>query len=340
MESSKLKRRVEEEVFSKVGNSQVSSKFHSSIVPNNALEVKNSGLTMVKMPERSAMNIAQPVLSMTRVTEMSIEIDDEEVEIIGSEKRADKVEVVERFTCPFPDCSSESRTAQSIKVHLALVHYKKEIQADFPNWRTQKCEQCDRRFGQMTAYYLHMAQHKAYPHMEGGGTPAAPPGPPGPVTTPAPIWPPASSKSDIKGRPIQVASSVRTGNTEEQNRRSFGQTPPTSFSQYRRVSVNSPAAPKMQASPVSGFSVNGSPGLTRVQQGSPGLTRVQQAHPGLARAQQGSSPALQAKLQVSPGLTSGVQGSPGDKFMRKGTPGEVGNKAGGIGSRKSQHQRR
>ena len=151
--------------------------------------------------------------------------------------------------------------------------------------------------------------------------------------------------------------------SQEQNRRSFGQTPPTSFSQYRlhsflhllefivwwlnrvyniffrRVSVNSPAAPKMQASPVSGFSVNGSPGLARVQQGSPGLTRVHQASPGVARAQQGSSPALQAKLQGSPGLTSGVQGSPGDKFMRKGTPGEFGNKAGGIGSRKSQHQR-
>jgi len=339
-----LKKKVEEETFSKVGNPLESPKFRSP-VPNNVLEVKNPGLTMIKMPDRSALNITQPVekpvLSMTRVPEMSsIQIDDEEVEIIGSEKRADKVEVVERFTCPFPDCSSESRTAQSIKVHLALVHYKKEIQADFPNWRTQKCEQCDRSFGQMTAYYLHMAQHKAYPHMEGGGTPAAPPGPPGPVTTTAPIWPPASSKSDTKGRPTQVASSVRTGKTEEQNRRSFGQTPPTSFSQYRRVSLNSPAAPKMQASPVSGFSVNGSPGLTRVQQGSPGLTRVHQASPGLARAQQGSSPSLQAKMQGSPGLTSGVQGSPGDKFMRKGTPGEVGNKAGGIGSRKSQHQRR
>ena len=212
-ESSKLKRRVEEEVISKMGKSQESSKFRSSIVPSKPLEVKNSGLTMVKMPDKSAMNIAmhveKPVLSMTRVPEMSIEIDDEEVEIIGSEKRADKVEVVERFTCPFPDCSSESRTAQSIKVHLALVHYKKEIQADFPNWRTQKCEQCDRSFGQMTAYYLHMAQHKAYPHMEIGiSTPAAPPGPPGPITTP--IWPAASPKSDTNGRPAQVVSSVRT----------------------------------------------------------------------------------------------------------------------------------
>jgi len=338
-----LKRKVEEDAFSKIGNALESPKFRSPAVPNKVLEVKNPGLTMIKMPDRSAMNITQPaekpVLSMTRVPEMSIEIDDEEVEIIGSEKRADKVEVVERFTCPFPDCSSESRTAQSIKVHLALVHYKKEIQADFPNWRTQKCEQCDRSFGQMTAYYLHMAQHKAYPHMEGGGTstPAAPPGPPGPITTPTSIWPSASSKSDTKGRPTQVASSARTGKSEEQNRRSFGQTPPTSFSQYRRVSLNSPAAPKMQASPVSGFSVNGSPGLARAHQGSPGLTRVQQTSPGLARAQQS---ALQAKLQGSPGLASGTQGSPGDKLIRKGTPGEAGNRAGAVGSRKGQHQRR
>ena len=147
--------------------------------------------------------------------------------------------------------------------------------------------------------------------------------------------------------------------SQEPNRRSFGQTPPTSFSQYRlhsflikftrcvmietnryrfsrRVSLNSPAAPKMQASPVSGFSVNGSPGLTRAHQGSPGLTRVQQTSPGLGRTQQ---PAIQAKLQGSPGLASGTQGSPGDKLMRKGTPGEVGNRAGGVGSRKGQHQR-
>ena len=50
-----------------------------------------------------------------------------------------------------------SSTSQSFKVHLARVHYKKEIQADFSNWRTQKCEQCDRSFSQMTAYYMNMA---------------------------------------------------------------------------------------------------------------------------------------------------------------------------------------
>ena len=99
-------------------------------------------------------------------------------------------------------------------MHLALVHYKKAIQADYPNWRwdgpsilhpghpprprTQKCEACDRGFGQMTAYYLHMvrrhhhdartlnphyllgvtfagqAQHQKYPHMEAGAAPRPP----------------------------------------------------------------------------------------------------------------------------------------------------------------------
>ena len=34
-------------------------------------------------------------------------------------------------------------------------------QAEYPNWRTQKCEQCDRGFGQMTAYYLHMVGRRA-----------------------------------------------------------------------------------------------------------------------------------------------------------------------------------
>lgn len=72
----------------------------------------------------------------------------------------------DRFCCPFKDCRSESRSAQSIKVHLALVHYKKTIQAEFPNWRRQKCDQCDKSFGQMTAYYLHMANHKRYPFMD------------------------------------------------------------------------------------------------------------------------------------------------------------------------------
>merc|ERR1719341_1875359 len=77
-----------------------------------------------------------------------------------------KVEEAERYVCPFKDCRSESKNAQSIKVHLALVHYKKSIQSEFPNWKKQKCDECEKSFGQMTAYYLHMANHKKYQYMD------------------------------------------------------------------------------------------------------------------------------------------------------------------------------
>jgi len=73
---------------------------------------------------------------------------------------------VERYVCPFTDCHSESKNVQSIKVHLALVHYKKLIQSEFPNWKKQKCDECDKSFGQMTAYYLHMANHKKFQYMD------------------------------------------------------------------------------------------------------------------------------------------------------------------------------
>ena len=53
----------------------------------------------------------------------------------------------DKYVCPFEDCQSESKNAQSIKIHLALVHYKKTIQAEFPNWKKQKCEECDRSIG-------------------------------------------------------------------------------------------------------------------------------------------------------------------------------------------------
>ena len=123
----------------------------------------------------------------------------------------------------------------------------------------------------------------------------------------------------------------------------------------------------MQNSPVSGFSVNGSPGLTRAQQeslmksqqgspgttraqqGSPGFTRARQDSPGLIRAQQGSpsltraqqgSPIVQAKLQGSPSMTAGPQGSFGEKLTRKGKHGESGNsRVGGAGSRRDHQQR-
>merc|ERR1719318_1830467 len=99
--------------------------------------------------------------------------DDDDCEIIIDseiEKKNTTVEVkaeeAERYVCPFKDCRSESKNAQSIKVHLALVHYKKSIQSEFPNWKKQKCDECDKSFGQMTAYYLHMANHKKYQYMD------------------------------------------------------------------------------------------------------------------------------------------------------------------------------
>jgi len=87
------------------------------------------------------------------------------VETIGSIALAKNNEV-ERYVCPFTDCHSESKNVQSIKVHLALVHYKKLIQSEFPNWKKQKCDECNKSFGQMTAYYLHMANHKKYQYMD------------------------------------------------------------------------------------------------------------------------------------------------------------------------------
>ena len=58
----------------------------------------------------------------------------------------------DKYVCPYEDCQSESKNAQSIKIHLALVHYKKTIQAEFPNWKKQKCEECDRSIGKLTIH--------------------------------------------------------------------------------------------------------------------------------------------------------------------------------------------
>lgn len=103
-------------------------------------------------------------LKKSREEECEIVIEDE----VKKEKEAAPVKVMDtdRYMCPYEDCQSESKNAQSIKIHLALVHYKKTIQAEFPNWKKQKCEECDRSIGQMTAYYLHMANHKKYKYMD------------------------------------------------------------------------------------------------------------------------------------------------------------------------------
>lgn len=100
------------------------------------------------------------VKSNARSSDAEIVIDDDiKKEVVRSDEN-------EKYVCPYQDCQSESKSAQSIKIHLALVHYKKTIQAEFPNWKKQKCEECDRSIGQMTAYYLHMANHKKYKYMD------------------------------------------------------------------------------------------------------------------------------------------------------------------------------
>ena len=89
-----------------------------------------------------------------------------EITIEDDDKSSQEQPQPEKYLCPYRECQSESKNAQSIKVHLALVHYKKTIQAEFPNWAKQKCEMCDKIFGQMTAYYLHMANHRKYKYMD------------------------------------------------------------------------------------------------------------------------------------------------------------------------------
>lgn len=106
-------------------------------------------------------DVKVPKIVSTASVKPSKSVDIPEITLDDDEKRSG-----EKYLCPYSDCQSESKNAQSIKVHLALVHYKKTIQAEFPNWKTQKCESCDKIFGQMTAYYLHMANHKKYKFME------------------------------------------------------------------------------------------------------------------------------------------------------------------------------
>ena len=79
---------------------------------------KRESLEVVKQSsiEAAKAQMASRRGSMEVKAASKAEVKDEEIEIIGSETKAE----VERFTCPFPDCSSESRTAQSIKVEGRL----------------------------------------------------------------------------------------------------------------------------------------------------------------------------------------------------------------------------
>ena len=140
----------------------------------------------------------------------------------------------------------------------------------------------------------------------------------------------------------------------------------------RRISLTSPspssksqpssASGGFTASPASsGFTVNGSQGLTREHQGSPGFTRTQQGSPrvstqqfgspGFSKARQGS-PAFSRTHQSAsefmksqqsshsgpsgPGLVNVVQGSPGDKASKRKAQGD---KSGGGGGKRGPYQR-
>ena len=134
----------------------------------------------------------------------------------------------------------------------------------------------------------------------------------------------------------------------------------------RRISLTSPSpSSKSHASPASsGFTVNGSQGLTREHQGSPGFTRTQQGSPrvstqqfgspGFSKARQGSAAFSRTHQSASefmksqqsshsgpsgPGLANVVQGSPGDKASKRKAQGEGGNKAGGGGGKRGPYQR-
>jgi len=130
--------------------------------------------SVVKEKVKSSTDVPNLAKVPTKSSSIKSSAQDDDCEIIDdslTEKNNTSVEEVkneevERYICPFNECQSESKNAQSIKVHLALVHYKKIIQSEFPNWKKQKCDECDKSFGQMTAYYLHMANHKKYQYMD------------------------------------------------------------------------------------------------------------------------------------------------------------------------------
>ena len=128
--------------------------------------IKDAGYEIIKTPTSftkiTSDAATAKALKKTREEDCEIVIEDE----VKKEAAPVKVMDSDRYMCPYEDCQSESKNAQSIKIHLALVHYKKTIQAEFPNWKKQKCEECDRSIGQMTAYYLHMANHKKYKYMD------------------------------------------------------------------------------------------------------------------------------------------------------------------------------
>ena len=122
------------------------SKVKISGVPLNSKSSDKESLSGVKppvmMPPDKTPTPKFGVKSSTKeVCEIVLDDNDIKKEVLTRAEDNDK------YVCPYEDCQSESKNAQSIKIHLALVHYKKTIQAEFPNWKKQKCEECDRSIG-------------------------------------------------------------------------------------------------------------------------------------------------------------------------------------------------
>ena len=97
--------------------------------------------TVVKPPDKSSTLKLGGRSNDKEVCEIILDDNDIKKEVLTRADDNDK------YVCPYEDCQSESKNAQSIKIHLALVHYKKTIQAEFPNWKKQKCDECDRSIG-------------------------------------------------------------------------------------------------------------------------------------------------------------------------------------------------
>ena len=115
---------------------------------------------------KEALQATKELSTPTNKKSKAVSVEVCEITIEDDDNSSQEQPQPEKYLCPYRECQSESKNAQSIKVHLALVHYKKTIQAEFPNWAKQKCEMCDKIFGQMTAYYLHMANHRKYKYMD------------------------------------------------------------------------------------------------------------------------------------------------------------------------------
>ena len=110
----------------------------------NDKESNGDVITPTFMPPSKTSTPKFGIRSNSNKAVCEIVLDDNEIK----KEVLTRAEDNDKYVCPYEDCQSESKNAQSIKIHLALVHYKKTIQAEFPNWKKQKCEECDRSIGE------------------------------------------------------------------------------------------------------------------------------------------------------------------------------------------------